>query len=45
MLANALPIHQPWDQKIRLEPGKKPTFGLIYALIGVRIAHTPKIPG
>ena len=30
--ANALPRHQPWDHEIRLEPGKQPTFGPIYAL-------------
>lgn len=30
--ADALPIHQPWDHEIKLEPGKKPTFGPIYAL-------------
>ena len=30
--ARALPIHQPWDHEIRLEPGKQPTFGPIYAL-------------
>jgi len=30
--ADALPTHQPWDHEIKLEPGKKPTFGPIYAL-------------
>ena len=30
--SNALPKHQPWDHEIRLEPGKQPTFGPIYAL-------------
>ena len=30
--AKALPKHQPWDHEIRLEPGKQPTFGPIYAL-------------
>jgi hypothetical protein len=30
--ANALPRHQPWDHEIRLELGKQPTFGPIYAL-------------
>lgn len=30
--ADALPRHQPWDHEIRLEPGKQPTFGPIYAL-------------
>ena len=30
--AAALPIHQPWDHEIRLEQGKQPTFGPIYAL-------------
>ena len=28
----ALPKHQPWDYKIKLKPGKQPTFGPIYAL-------------
>ena len=27
----ALPKHQPWDHEIKLEPGKEPTFGPIYA--------------
>ena len=30
--AAVLPIHQPWDHEIKLEPGKQPTFGPIYAL-------------
>jgi len=30
--AEALPKHQSWDHEIRLEPGKQPTFGPIYAL-------------
>ena len=30
--AAALPKHQPWDHEIKLEPGKQPTFGPIYAL-------------
>ena len=30
--AAALPKHQPWDHEIKLEPGKQPTFGSIYAL-------------
>ena len=28
----ALPQHQPWDHVINIEPGKTPTFGLIYQL-------------
>ena len=31
-MARALPIHQPWDHKIQLKPGKQPTFEPIYAL-------------
>ena len=27
-----LPKHEEWDHEIVLEPGKKPTFGLIYFL-------------
>ena len=27
----ALPKHRPWDHEIKLEPGKQPTFGPIYA--------------
>ncbi len=30
--AEALPKHQSWNHEIRLEPGKQPTFGPIYAL-------------
>ena len=30
--AAALPKHQPWNHEIKLEPGKQPTFGPIYAL-------------
>ena len=28
----ALPKHQPWDHKIRLQPGKDPPWGPLYAL-------------
>ena len=28
----ALPNHQPWDHKIRLQPGKDPPWGPLYAL-------------
>jgi hypothetical protein len=30
--AKALPKHQSWNHEIKLEPGKEPTFGPIYAL-------------
>ena len=29
---DALPKHQPWDHKIRLQPGKEPPWGPLYAL-------------
>ncbi|CAD0052049.1 unnamed protein product [Aureobasidium pullulans] len=50
--ANALPRHQPWDHEIRLEPGKQPTFGPIYAIhpkigipAGYPILFAPKKDG